>query len=85
MHLAVAFIQSELQSIQDIIFFVSMCVPWELNPRPFALLTQCSSTESQEHIVAVFTGTLVALNFIYFIIALFFSFDSISFCNLDNY
>ncbi len=20
-------------------FFVSMCVPWELNPRPFALLT----------------------------------------------
>ncbi len=26
-----------------IYFFVSMCVPWELNPRPFALLTQCSN------------------------------------------
>ncbi len=22
-------------------FFVSMCVSWELNPQPFALLTQC--------------------------------------------
>ncbi len=28
--------------------FISMCVPWELNPRPFALLTQCSTTEPQE-------------------------------------
>ncbi len=26
-----------------------MCVPWELNPQPFALLTQCSTTETQEH------------------------------------
>ncbi len=31
------------------IFFVSMCVLWELNPQPFALLTQCSTTEPQEH------------------------------------
>ncbi len=31
-------------------FFVSMCVPWELNPQPFALLTQCSTTEPQEHL-----------------------------------
>ncbi len=31
-------------------FVVSMCVPWELNPRPFAPLTQCSTTEPQEHI-----------------------------------
>ncbi len=30
--------------------FVSMCVPWELNPQPFALLTQCSTTESQGHL-----------------------------------
>ncbi len=22
-----------------------MCVPWEMNPRPFAQLTQCSTTE----------------------------------------
>ncbi len=31
--------------------FVSMCVPWELNPQPFALLTQIYSTESQEEIL----------------------------------
>ncbi len=49
MHLADAFIQSDLQCIQDIHFFISMCVPWELNPWPFALLTQCSTTEPQEH------------------------------------
>ncbi len=29
-------------------FIVSMCVPWELNPQPFVLLTQCSTTEPQE-------------------------------------
>ncbi len=29
MHLADAFIQSDLQCIQAIHFFVSMCVPWE--------------------------------------------------------
>ncbi len=29
-----------------------MCVPWELNPQPFALLTQCSITEPQEHFLA---------------------------------
>ncbi len=46
MHLADAFIQSDLQAIH---FFISMCVPWELNPQPFALLTQCSTTEPQEH------------------------------------
>ncbi len=49
MHLADAFIQSDLQCIQAIHFFVSMCVPWELNPQPFALLMQCSTTEPQEH------------------------------------
>ncbi len=32
-----------------LLFFVSMCVPWELNPQPFVLLTQCSTTELQEH------------------------------------
>ncbi len=50
MHLADAFIQSDLQYIQAIQLFVSMCVPWELNPQPFALLTQCSTTEPQEHL-----------------------------------
>ncbi len=37
-HLVDAFIQSDLQ-----------CVSWELNTQPFALLTQCSTTEPQEH------------------------------------
>ncbi len=52
MHLAD---KSHLQCIQAIyiyiyiyIYIVSMCVPWELNPWPFALLTQCSTTEPQE-------------------------------------
>ncbi len=34
MHLADAFVQNDIQAI---IFFNSMCVPWELNPLPFAL------------------------------------------------
>ncbi len=35
-------------------FIVSMCVPWELNPQPFfALLTQCSTTEPQEHFIYI--------------------------------
>ncbi len=32
------------------LYSFSMCVPWELNPQPFAQLTQCSITEQQEHI-----------------------------------
>ncbi len=35
MHLADAFIQRDLQCIQAYTFFVSMCVPWELNPQAF--------------------------------------------------
>ncbi len=53
MHLADTFIQSDLQCIRAIHFFISMCVPWELNPQPFALLTQCSTTEPQEHLSRV--------------------------------
>ncbi len=41
MHLADTFIQCTIQAIH----FSNMCVPWELNPQPFALLTQCSTTE----------------------------------------
>ncbi len=41
MHLADAFIQSRL-------YIICICVPWELNPQPFALLTQCSTTEPQD-------------------------------------
>ncbi len=50
MYLADAFIQIDLQ-IQATHIFVSMCVPWELNPQCFALLTQCSTTEPQEHYI----------------------------------
>ncbi len=42
-HLAYTFIQSDLFRLY--IFLISMCVHWELNPQPFALLTQCSTTE----------------------------------------
>ncbi len=45
MHLADAFIQSDLQLHSGYKFFVSICVPWESNPQPFALLMQCSTTE----------------------------------------
>ncbi len=43
-----AFIQSNLQCIQAIHFFI-MCDPWESYPQAFALQTQCSTTEPQEH------------------------------------
>ncbi len=45
MHLADAFIQSDLQLHSGYTFFISMCVPWESNPQPVVLLTQCSTTE----------------------------------------
>ncbi len=45
MHLADAFIQSDYSGYT---FLISMCVPWELNPQHFALLTQCSTTEPQK-------------------------------------
>ncbi len=53
MHLADAFIQSDLHCIQAIHFFVSMCSQG-IEPTTFALLTQCSTTEPQEH-----TGSMV--------------------------
>ncbi len=51
MHLADAFIQSDLQwgYSGNTFCFISMCFPWEFNLQPFALLTQCSTTEPQEH------------------------------------
>ncbi len=61
MHLADAFIQSDLQCIQAthcFYFFISMCVLWELNPQPFALLTQCSTTEPQKHSLRFTSPTL---------------------------
>ncbi len=43
-------------------FFVSMCVPWESNPQPFALLTQCFTTEPQEHYLLYTTVQLLYIN-----------------------
>ncbi len=50
MHLADAFIQSELQYIQVINFFCQYVCFLGIEPTTFALLTQCSTTEPQEHI-----------------------------------
>ncbi len=33
--------------------FISMCVPWELNPQLFALLTQCSTTEPHRNTITI--------------------------------
>ncbi len=52
MHLADACIQSDLQLHSDYIFSL-VCVPWESNPQPFALLTQCSTTEPHRNPLAV--------------------------------
>ncbi len=50
MHLADAFIQSDLQLHSGYTFSL-VCVPWESNPQPFALLTQCSTTEPHRNTV----------------------------------
>ncbi len=52
MHLADAFIQSDLQLHSGYTFLISMCVPWESNPQPFALLMQCSNTDPHRIISA---------------------------------
>ncbi len=49
MHLADAFIQSDLQCIQVIHFFCQYVCSLGIEPTTFALLTQCSTTEPQEH------------------------------------
>ncbi len=60
MHLADAFIQSDLQVIHSVnTFFVSMCVPWELKPRHFALLTQCSTIEP---LIRMYVGNRILLD-----------------------
>ncbi len=45
MYIYITFIQRNLQLHSGYTFIVSMCVSWELNPQPFVLLTQCSTTE----------------------------------------
>ncbi len=53
MHLADAFIQSDLQCIQVIIFFCQYMCSLGIEPTTFALLTQCSTTEPQEHLLCI--------------------------------
>ncbi len=62
MHLADAFIQSDLQVHSGYTILISMCVPWESNPQPFALLTQCSTTEPQEQLLCSSSGLMIALS-----------------------
>ncbi len=49
MHLADAFIRSNLQCIQAIHYCQYVC-SLGIEPTTFALLTQCSTTEPQEHL-----------------------------------
>ncbi len=48
MHLADAFIQSDLQCIQAIHLYCQYMCSLGIEPTTFALLTQCSTTEPQE-------------------------------------
>ncbi len=48
MNLADAFIQSDLQCIRLYMFCQHVC-PLGIEPMTFALLAQCSTTETQEH------------------------------------
>ncbi len=52
-HLADAFIQSDLQCIQAYLYCQYMC-SLGIEPTTFALLTQCSTTEPQEHIIMLY-------------------------------
>ncbi len=59
MHLAEAFIKSDLQLHSGYTLFLnSICVPWESNPQPFALLTQCSTTEPHRNTFLYFKGAI---------------------------
>ncbi len=49
MHLADAFIQINLYPIQDIHFYCLYVCSLGIEPTTFVLLTQCSTTEPQEH------------------------------------
>ncbi len=53
MHLADAFIQSDLQCIQAIHVFCQYMCSLGIEPTTFALLTQCSTTEPQEHYLLI--------------------------------
>ncbi len=72
MHLADAFIQSDLQLHFRLYIFVSMCVPWESNPQPFVLLTQCSTTEPHRNNSNVVVASLLSESNSFSVAKLFF-------------
>ncbi len=51
MHLADAFIQSDLQFIQAIYLYCQYVSSLGVEPTTVELLTQCSTTEPQEHYI----------------------------------
>ncbi len=60
MHLADAFIQSDLQLHSGYTFFlISTCVPWESNPQPFAQPDAMFSTEPQRTQINHFAFTVI--------------------------
>ncbi len=50
--------------LHNVFFFISMYVPWELNPQPFALLAQYSTTEQREHVFLYPLSFSLSLNFL---------------------
>ncbi len=66
-----------------------MCVPWELNSQPFALLKQCSTTEPQE-LFTTHTACTVIFQLVWVLIETFitklessgFCFRLMFFCNI---
>ncbi len=59
MHLSDAFIQIDLQCIQDIHLYCQYVCSLGIEPTTFALLTQCSTTEPQEQIIQMIIISLV--------------------------
>ncbi len=58
--------------LHDVLFFISMYVPWELNPQPFALLAQYSTTEQWEHVfIPSLFLALIELSFFFPIVSMF--------------
>ncbi len=62
MHLADAFIQSDLQCIQAMHLYCLYVCSLGIEPTTFALLTQCSTTEPQEHLH--FTADYILYNWV---------------------
>ncbi len=85
-HLADACIQSDLQLHSDYTFSL-VCVPWESNPQPFALLTQCSTTEPHRNPLAVIVPLLpqaMAWPNIYIYIYIYIFYIKCTNCNLHG-